>query len=409
MASGLGLSLFLFLVLRPQTDHTGEVQRLIDQLGSPRFAERAAATQRLEEFGRVALPGLREALKSLDPEVRERARSVIQSLCCVPTTSLTYASESNDAGRVVFRVAFSPDGRLLAAAGDQGVRLWEAGTCKQLATLGSRSERMRCLAFDADSAMLVATGEKGFLESWGVQSLAPQTKLPLQKHPPYTLELSPNGQVLAWISYRDMRRVKVWHFAAKKPPYTFVLPPELEVRCLKFSCDGALLAAGGWNCVHVRDATTGEAERTLRWDDVTPREVLALAFSADAGVLACSGCVSDDPNEKPQLPDIRLWDVKTGKPRGLFRRCCRSLFCLSFSPDGRTLAAAGEENGVRLFDVPSGVELTLLEGQGDIIRDVTFSNDGRMLAAASGDGAVLLWDLSKRFPTSEKPRQASSR
>jgi WD40 repeat protein len=82
---------------------------------------------------------------------------------------------------------------------------------------------------------------------------------------------------------------------------------------------------------------------------------------------------------------------------------------LSFSPDGRTLAAAGEENGVRLFDVPRGTELTLLEGHGDIIRDVTFSHDGRMLAAASGDGVVLLWDVSKLLPPAQKQKQADSR
>jgi hypothetical protein len=57
-----------------------DVQRCIRELGSDQFKERERARQELRKFGKAALPGLKKALKSGDPEVRSRAQVLIAQI-----------------------------------------------------------------------------------------------------------------------------------------------------------------------------------------------------------------------------------------------------------------------------------------------------------------------------------------
>jgi uncharacterized protein (TIGR03067 family) len=57
-----------------------EMKRLIDQLGSERFIDREQATQELSKLGKSALPHLKEAAKSPDAEVRQRAKQLIERI-----------------------------------------------------------------------------------------------------------------------------------------------------------------------------------------------------------------------------------------------------------------------------------------------------------------------------------------
>src|SRR5688572_28572222 len=56
------------------------VGRLIIELGHPDAATREAATKRLREMGKAALPALKEATKDADPEVRSRAEALVRRL-----------------------------------------------------------------------------------------------------------------------------------------------------------------------------------------------------------------------------------------------------------------------------------------------------------------------------------------
>jgi RNA polymerase sigma factor (sigma-70 family) len=81
-------------------------------------------------------------------------------------------------------------------------------------------------------------------------------------------------------------------------------------------------------------------------------------------------------------------------PRGDTRdRQAGAVVDLAFSPDGKTLATAGGESCVRLWDRTTRRPLGCLTGQADLVHALAFSPDGRLLAAAAADGTVCVWDL----------------
>ena len=291
-------------------------------------------------------------------------------------------------GRVaaILSVAFSPQGGVLASAGEQGsVQLWDARSRPPLGRpLQGHRDWVRSIAFVSGDT-LASSGIDQTVRLWDARTQQ-QRGRPLRSTGYFLgIAASPDGRTLAGAGGDGT--LQIWDVRSQRRLGRPLGGHAGTVKGVAFSADGEQIATGGADgTVRLWDA---DSRRPIGSPlDAHAGAVNGVAFRQDGEILAAAG----------QDGTVRLWDVGDRRPLDRpLRGHTGFVNAVAFSPDGDVLASAGRDGALWLWDVearqPLGPPLT---GHTDVVSAVTFSPDGRTLASASADHTVRLWDVSTR-------------
>ena len=300
----------------------------------------------------------------------------------------------------VRKIAFSPDGQFLAAAGESGrldpktrkfltgdVTVWDVTTGRVVRSFQSEPGTGSAVALGARGKLLARALGDGAIEVWDLSTDRSVITLPgspeSNASEVHAIAFSPDGDTLAagYGQGHGHAPIKVWNVATGKLAVSF-RGHQSFVNSLAFSPDGQRLLSGGHD------------EFVKVWDVVTGHEVLNL--KSRTGIVSCVAFSPDGARVAATVEHgVKVWDVRTGDEVLSLAGHAGGVSSVVFSPDGERLASGGHDRTVRVWDVVTGREVFALKGHLAGVWSVAFSPDGKRLASGSGDRTVKVWDATQ--------------
>ena len=301
-------------------------------------------------------------------------------------------------GRVL-ACAASADGACIASAGSEGViKVWDAGTGRELGSFAGHTAGVNALAYSGDGAILASASSDRRLRLWDARSgevravlaghTAALTDCALAADASIAVTASLDASVRIW----DVATGAVRHVLARtwreKDEGWFVSANDQghwsAVQCCAISPDGRSVASGSSDqTVVLWDVERGVAVRVLSGHDAA---VNACAFSPDGRALASAGADRA----------LRLWDRESGELRAVLHRHRQILTACAFTPDGAAVVCAAADGSLTIVDASGAKPAQTLFGHTDWVNDCAVSGDGRFIVSASSDGSAKVWDATLR-------------
>jgi WD40 repeat protein len=289
---------------------------------------------------------------------------------------------SIDAGpTTVFDLAFSPDGRRLAAAvADGSVKLCDSATGEVIRTFSHQQGSVHGVAFSPNGRFLATASADKTVKVWDADSGKRLFSLEGHTKPVWRVVFSPNGGHVATTSADET--VRLWNAATGQLVHTLEGNVDYP-NGAAFSPDSQRLASvvseGKKRYrIMVWDVGTGkESKVTL---PPQPDEISTPVFSADGSrIIAQVG-----------EHGTKAWDANTGTE--ILSLPLVTTLVTALSPDGRRLAAFGSGNSVQMRDTATGEVILTLRGHKCPVTAIAFSPDGHRLASGDHNGTVRIWD-----------------
>jgi WD40 repeat protein len=280
----------------------------------------------------------------------------------------------------IFDLAYSGDGKLLALAGYREVRLMDAATKQQLAVLSGHASGVRAVAFSRDGRLLAAAGglpaRSGEVRIWDVAERRLLHTLKGHSDCIYGVAFSPDGKTVATASYDKL--VKLWDLATEKEIRTYKDHID-AVYAVAFTPDGQRLISGAADrTVKIWNVASGERLYTLS----EPQDgINTIAIDPSGKFLAAGGLDKS----------IRIWSLSENGGTLLHSQIAHedAILRLAWSPDGAELLSSSADRTVKLFRATDLSELQSFR-EPDWVYGLQFSPDGKTFAIGRFDGSLTI-------------------
>jgi WD40 repeat protein len=231
----------------------------------------------------------------------------------------------------ILAVAFSPDDRVLVSAGDFTARLWDWKNGRELPRFTGHAQEITALAYSPDGKALYSASKDATVRVWDAGTGKEQAVLRGHTKGVMALGLTPDGKTLATASLDNS--VRVWDAARRKELHRLT-GDHGDAWCLAFAPAERILVSGdgGW---------TGPGGPPRVWDWWAARELRRLTT----------------------LPGAR---------------------CLSFSPDGKTVAVGFQAN-LTFVEVATGRSWQQIKAHGSEVQGLAYLADGTVVTVGGDD------------------------
>ncbi len=291
----------------------------------------------------------------------------------------------------VWGSALDPKNRFLAVGHHTGqIELWDLEKHSLSGTLRGATGVVYSLAFSPDGQLLASTmadaTHSDCIHLWDLRTLSLSKTLRGHRDMTTSVTFSPNGQFLA--------STTGWAYDPKPNQDGEIFIWEVASGKKSFELSG-FDSSVGWSSGFSPDSerfVSAHGDRTVRIWDFKSEKVVQILTGHKAVVL----CAKFSPDGRHVASgdvegNIRLWDLSAPRFPSIVGRHDRAVVDLAFSPDGKQLVSGSIDQTARIWSLGNPGTPKILGGHSDRVWSVSFSADGRRVATGSADGTARLW------------------